>query len=206
MYKTIIKTETIKKSKCLNCRKEFYTAKNEEKRNRRFCSRKCCNTGIYNPFYNKKHTTEAKCRIGDASIRIHTGRKRPVRTKQHIENLRMSVIRNGSLRGPRNPAYKGIIDAVYDRNFTNNLKEHMHLQNMWRCQICGNKSECIHHIDYNKKNSEEDNLISLCWKCHSKTNFNREKWIMFFKEHYSRHFLTINNKVDNIREMSYINI
>jgi hypothetical protein len=34
----------------------------------------------------------------------------------------------------------------------------------------------IHHIDYNKKNNKSDNLISLCFQDHSRTNYNRPYW------------------------------
>ena len=40
----------------------------------------------------------------------------------------------------------------------------------------------IHHIDYNKKNCKEDNLISLCVHCHGLTNKNRNSWINYFKD------------------------
>jgi len=34
---------------------------------------------------------------------------------------------------------------------------------------------------WNKKNSKEDNLISLCASCHCKTNSNREYWTNYFQ-------------------------
>ena len=41
-------------------------------------------------------------------------------------------------------------------------------------------------MDYNKKNSNPDNLIILCSNCYSKTNFNRNKWIQYFiKKRYN---------------------
>lgn len=48
------------------------------------------------------------------------------------------------------------------------------------CQECGtqtskNKTH-THHIDYNKYNNQESNLITLCISCHMKTNSNREFW------------------------------
>ncbi|NQU99405.1 MAG: HNH endonuclease [Parcubacteria group bacterium] len=41
----------------------------------------------------------------------------------------------------------------------------------------------IHHIDYNKQNNNPNNLISLCRKCHVKTNFNRNYWKYYFLKH-----------------------
>jgi hypothetical protein len=53
--------------------------------------------------------------------------------------------------------------------------------------MCGvPETECksklaIHHIDYFKQNISQFNLISLCKRCHTKTNFNREHWKKFFQ-------------------------
>jgi hypothetical protein len=49
---------------------------------------------------------------------------------------------------------------------------------------CGLKSRFkkldVHHIDYDKKNGDPRNLVSLCKSCHIKTNYNREYWIEYF--------------------------
>jgi hypothetical protein len=34
---------------------------------------------------------------------------------------------------------------------------------------------------YDKRNNNINNLISLCRPCHAKSNYNREKWIEYFK-------------------------
>jgi len=39
-----------------------------------------------------------------------------------------------------------------------------------------------HHIDYEKTNNVEGNLVSLCKSCHTKTNFNRDAWIAYFQK------------------------
>lgn len=38
----------------------------------------------------------------------------------------------------------------------------------------------VHHIDYNKKNNDPNNLVSLCKSCHSQTNFNRGDWQKYY--------------------------
>jgi len=48
------------------------------------------------------------------------------------------------------------------------------------CQLCKRTSNEVHHIDYNKENSKESNLISLCHKCNMKANFNRDYWYAYF--------------------------
>ena len=55
----------------------------------------------------------------------------------------------------------------------------------YTCQICRIPENGIklhpHHIDYNKKNNDPSNLISLCRSCHAKTNFNRNWWTKYFQ-------------------------
>ena len=55
----------------------------------------------------------------------------------------------------------------------------------YECQLCGKyiknvRSRQVHHIDYDKENNNFDNLILLCWKCHGKTNYNRDYWKSYF--------------------------
>ncbi len=38
----------------------------------------------------------------------------------------------------------------------------------------------VHHIDYDKKNCEPQNLITLCRSCNSRANYNRKFWINFY--------------------------
>ena len=74
----------------------------------------------------------------------------------------------------------------YGLEFNEDLKEVIRNRDRRKCQIC-EKTEleegrklCNHHIDYNKKNNNPNNLISLCRKCHTKTNHNRDYWIKYF--------------------------
>jgi 5-methylcytosine-specific restriction endonuclease McrA len=51
------------------------------------------------------------------------------------------------------------------------------------CQVCGKEPAIYcHHIDYDKQNCNLNNLITLCSKCHSRTNHDREYWIDFFQK------------------------
>ena len=50
------------------------------------------------------------------------------------------------------------------------------------CQLCGEYPAFdVHHIDYDKKDCEPENLITLCRSCHAKTNFDKDYWINYFK-------------------------
>jgi len=43
----------------------------------------------------------------------------------------------------------------------------------WRCQVCGaRKNLQVHHLEFRSRsgNDSEDNLITLCVKCHRRTH------------------------------------
>jgi len=73
----------------------------------------------------------------------------------------------------------------YSVDWSKTLRRSIRERDKYICQLCkepqGDRALCVHHIDYNKKNCDPDNLISLCLKCHIKTNQDREFWTKFFK-------------------------
>jgi DNA-directed RNA polymerase subunit RPC12/RpoP len=76
----------------------------------------------------------------------------------------------------------------YPLGWTRTFKEQIRYRDGYKCQECGcHEVDCnskldVHHIDYNKENLNPKNLISLCKKCHTKTNFNRDYWFEYFKK------------------------
>lgn len=81
-----------------------------------------------------------------------------------------------------------ILDVGYPNEFYR-IKDFIRERDGSKCQneSCGiSQKECVrklsvHHIDYNKKNTDSINLISLCRKCHQKTNYNRKYWQNFYE-------------------------
>ena len=126
----------------------------------------------------------------------------PMKGKQFNKEARKNMSRGQKLlyasgysnlcigkKGEGNPAWKnGLSREPYPLEWRETLKESIRQRDGYQCQLCGCSQVeniqrlSIHHIDYNKKNLNLNNLISLCKKCHSKVNFNREEWEKFFKE------------------------
>ena len=75
----------------------------------------------------------------------------------------------------------GISFEPYSVDWTETLKRAIRERDNYICQLCNCYGYTVHHIDYNKKNCNPNNLITLCKKCHAKTNYNREYWIKLFK-------------------------
>ena len=99
------------------------------------------------------------------------------------------------MKGENSPTWRGGLSfEPYGPNFNKKLKEQIRKRDQYRCQQCfrhqdelyfknGKKYKLnIHHIDYNKKNNEPKNLISLCKNCHAQTNFGRQDWINYFNQ------------------------
>jgi len=69
----------------------------------------------------------------------------------------------------------------YPISFNVKLKKLIRERDKYRCNICKNKGNIVHHIDYNKNNCSPENLITLCKSCHTKTNYDRIKWKKHFE-------------------------
>jgi hypothetical protein len=67
-------------------------------------------------------------------------------------------------------------------------KKHIRKRDNYTCQNCyvifekSSKYLNVHHIDYNKKNNNDVNLICLCHLCNVRANFNRDYWKNIYKE------------------------
>lgn len=125
---------------------------------------------------NKHHSEETKQKLSIANKGKHLSEQ----TK-----LKMSKTKTGQKRfnfmGKNNPNWQGGISfELYTVNWTTTLKRSIRERDHYTCQICRKEpSTHCHHIDYDKHNCNPDNLITLCLKCHGKTNYNRKKWIKF---------------------------
>ncbi|MBT7188340.1 HNH endonuclease [Candidatus Bathyarchaeota archaeon] len=95
---------------------------------------------------------------------------------------------NSVLKGDNNPNWKGgIAHEPYapiwiDKRFKAGIRE----RDGHTCQNPDCRGTCerltIHHIDYDKKNCEPVNLITLCISCNARANFNRDFWQAGYQE------------------------
>lgn len=101
----------------------------------------------------------------------------------------MSCVR----KGDRSHSWKnGASFEIYPEVFNEELKSKIKNRDKCTCQNCSiteiehlvlyKIKLSIHHIDYDKRNCEETNLITLCRQCNSVANFKRDYWKTFFQE------------------------
>lgn len=137
----------------------------------------------------------AKKRIeGYASGRLISplrGKKIPL---EIIEKVLKTKIKNGTMPIlEKNPMWKGGLSfEPYGLEFNKNIKNLIRKRDNQVCMNCGvhrekiNRALDCHHINYDKNCSVSQNLISLCNKCHTMTNTNREYWQKLFQDKLSK--------------------
>jgi hypothetical protein len=119
-----------------------------------------------------KHSLQARKRISLAGI----GRKHSEETKRKLSESRKGKLGSNWLGG--------LSFFQYSVEFNDSLKQKIRKRDNYCCRVCNKTSKrnlSIHHIDYNKENCKEDNLISLCDSCHLLTNYNRDYWYAYCK-------------------------
>lgn len=114
-----------------------------------------------------------------------------IRGKGHSQETRQKISKKMKERltdPTKHPNWRGGLSfEPYPSEFNNALKESIRERDNYICQKCGiPECECltklhIHHIDYDKSNCLPSNLVSLCHKCNSEVNENRESWQKFFE-------------------------
>jgi len=120
--------------------------------------------GKGNPMYGKKFSVSHKRKIARSCKGKNVGPK------------------NGmyGMSGPLSPLWLGGISCepyCYEWSFKE-FKDLIKERDGYRCLnpycLSNYKRLCIHHIDYNKKNCGQDNLITLCVSCNGRANKDRE--------------------------------
>jgi len=131
--------------------------------------------GDKHPMWGKHHSAKTRAKLRAAGLGKHLSPK-------HKANI------SASLKGPRHPSWRGGISREpYAWTFNAELKEEVRRRDGYQCQLCGvpqmecKKKLAVHHVDYDKRNSDPVNLAALCNACHTKVNANRKHWTAFFQ-------------------------
>lgn len=90
------------------------------------------------------------------------------------------------------PAWRGgVAFFPYSYEFGFVLRKKIKVRDEYTCQICGirkHRGLHVHHIDYDKRNDSELNLVTLCICCHGKTRKNREYWRVYLSRLVERRY------------------
>lgn len=85
------------------------------------------------------------------------------------------------MTGPKHWNYQGGISfELYGIEFNSRLKRQIRERDNYTDQLSGGYGNCVHHIDYDKKNNHPSNLITLSRNSNARVNYNREDWMEYF--------------------------
>ena len=133
----------------------------------------------------QKHSEKTKRKISE----LHKGKKLSEEHRKKLSNA-IKGKKGKSYFREKNPNWKGGISfEPYSTDWTKTLRRAIRERDRYICQICGKEPAIdVHHIDYDKKNCNPNNLVTLCHTCHLKTYRNRNYWLDYFKDYVSTIF------------------
>ncbi len=101
--------------------------------------------------------------------------------KADLETYKCVTCWNAGRLASENPNWRGGLSfEKYPEEWNEPLRRRIRSRDEHTCAMCPAQSRtlAVHHIDYDKSNCTDGNLISLCRRCHPKTNFNRDEHMM----------------------------
>ncbi len=121
------------------------------------------------------------------------GRPKCIDCNKQLSNYESKRCRICANTKENNPNWLGGIGKFpYAFEFNKELKSIIRKRDNYTCQKCSKtekeellmlgKKLSVHHIDYDKQNCEEENLITLCNSCNVKVNSNRDYWKKYYKD------------------------
>jgi len=112
-----------------------------------------------------------------------------IKQKQNAHHFCSQKCNTEFMVGEKHPCWRGGLTYIdYPQEFNESLKEQIRDRDNRVCQMClmteteNGKKLQVHHIDWNKQNSDPLNLISLCTKCHGKIHTKENTT----REHFSK--------------------
>jgi predicted RNA-binding Zn-ribbon protein involved in translation (DUF1610 family) len=174
---------------CIDCGKEIWYTSTRCK--------KCAKQGKLHSQFGMKRPDVSERMKGNNNINFIDGR---TMLKYHCSECGKEITYNINSKrkcqqcydrvGDKNPNWiDGRTNFPYPKEFIK-LRNTIRKRDDYKCKNCGMTEEehlivigtnlHVHHIDYNKENLKEDNLITLCGACNIRANYNREYWKDFY--------------------------
>lgn len=145
---------------CPECGKKHTIRLKELAKGRRYCSIEC--------FYSSGWTTLTCTQCGKEFKRY----KSLTSEQDHVFCSPKCFYQFRT--GERNNLWRGgVSQLLYGSDWIPRLKRQIRRRDKYACAICKAKAKSVHHIDYDKRNHDPMNLITLCRSCHTKTGHHR---------------------------------
>ena len=173
--------------KCEACGSDFVRRNKDAIKGRLFCSFKCSGLGRRTRKTLNCGWCKKQIEVVPANIRKVNFCSVPCKNEFH----RKAMAREG------NPRWEGgIAKEDYPIEWCSALKKRIRMRDKFTCVKCGRKGLDVHHIDKDKTNNKEENLITLCHKCHMEfhskgrkhAKYQPEEWVEIFWAWVGVHF------------------
>lgn len=142
----------------------------------------------------KRRTIEQKeqMKFRPQCLKLINGEWNPMWNPESVEKRRLGVIKSGVYSGKNNPNWQnGLSLQLYPRCFNNTLRVRIKTRDNYICQnpFCDNISGSlqVHHIDHNKNNNNEKNLITLCQRCNLQANYEKRDFYVELYQQIQEH-------------------
>lgn len=166
---------------CAVCGKQYQVKRVNS--SSRFCSLQCVGISQRGKTVNREQNRETKscCVCGSPFSVFRSHAKR----MKCCSKLCSNEMRSSLMRGDGNPNWSGGLSRLpYPWDFRETSKKVIE-RDGFICQNpgCDGTDERLttHHINYDKQDCRQENLICLCSSCNSKANFGRHEWQMFYE-------------------------
>jgi len=141
----------------------------------------------------KKLPVSTRINMSKSNPKYMLGKHLSEVTRQKIREKRKFQIftdeTRAKLSGENSGRWRGGLSIVpYTKDFNKALKIRIRDRDGHLCQLCGKteleniRALTVHHVNYDKSNCRDNNLISLCSVCNTKVNSDREFWIEYFSQ------------------------
>lgn len=139
------------------------------------------NKGRYQNKSGWKHTAETRMRMSERNhMRGKTGAANPFFGRHHsVETIAVISAKNSGANSPR---WRGGVGSLpYGPEFTRALKRRILRRDGYHCQRCGKHQRelkgllHVHHLDHDKQNNDERNLVAACCSCNVWASYHREE-------------------------------
>jgi len=146
----------------------------EHKSNIGKATKKLWDSGVFDtPEIRDAYSKQGKSTKGSKRTDEQRQKMSEERITRYLDVEKKKIHSESILRGKDHPNWRGgSSEEKYPSEFSRSLRESIRSRDRDRCRVCGkyagNTSGRVHHIDANKNNSSEGNLILVCVSCHSK--------------------------------------
>ncbi|GKW21876.1 hypothetical protein PEC302107_36050 [Pectobacterium araliae] len=178
---------------CAVCGKQYQVKRANS--SSRFCSLRCVGISQRGRPVNREPRRVLKicCGCGSTFSVFRSHGKRVKCCSMSCSN----VMRSSLMKGDGNPNWSGGLSRLpYPWDFRETSKKVIE-RDGFVCQNpgCDGADERLttHHINYNKQDCRQENLICLCSSCNSKANFGRREWQVFYESLMAKKLINSKN-------------